>query len=61
MMIDHFDDSVVALVGTIAWRLWGNQNEVHNGGKRLGELELCHDASFWLLEYQEAITAVVPM
>ena len=61
MMIDHFDDSAVALVGIITWRLWGNQNEVHKGGKRLGEFELCRDASFWLVEYQEATTIAVPM
>ena len=59
MMADHCDEGVMALVGTIAWRLWGNQNEIRNGGKRIGELELLHGASLWLLEYQEA-TADVP-
>ena len=34
--------------------MWGNRNEVRHGGKRLGELELCHDASIWLLQFQEA-------
>ena len=42
------------LMGTIAWRLWGNRNEIRNGGKRLGELELCHDASLWPLQFKEA-------
>ena len=51
IMIDHCDDSVITLVGTIAWRMWGNRNEIHNGGKRLGESELFCDASFWLLQY----------
>ena len=58
MMIDHCDEGVMALVGTIAWRLWGNRNEIHNGGKRIGELELLCEASLWLLEYQEATTDV---
>ncbi|KAL4632894.1 hypothetical protein ACB092_04G084000 [Castanea dentata] len=45
IMVDHCDDYAVALMGTIAWRLWGNRNETHNGGKRLGELELCPTAA----------------
>ena len=53
-MVDQCHDSMVALMGTIAWRLWGNINEIRNGGKRLGELELCHDASLWLLQFKEA-------
>nr|POF11009.1 hypothetical protein CFP56_13528 [Quercus suber] len=64
MMVDQCHDSMVALIGTIAWRLWGNRNEIHNGGKRLGELELCHDASLWLLQFQdanEAITTTAPV
>ena len=60
LMKDHCDESVVALVGTIAWRMWGNRNETHNGGKRLRELELFRDASMWLLEYQEATAATAP-
>ena len=51
MMIDHCDEGVMALVGTIALRLWGNRNEIRNGGKRIGELELLCEASLWLLEY----------
>ena len=58
-MVDHCDDSMVALMGAIAWRLWGNRNEIHNGGKRLGELDLCQHASLWLLQYQEANNATV--
>ena len=54
IMVDHCDHSVVALMGTIAWRMWGDINEIRNGDKRLGELELCHDASLWLLQFQEA-------
>nr|POF01919.1 hypothetical protein CFP56_59590 [Quercus suber] len=54
LMVDHCHDSLVALMGTIAWRLWGNRNEVRHEGKRLGELELCHDALIWLLQFQEA-------
>ena len=63
-MVDHCDDSMVALMGTIAWRLWGNRNEIRNGGKGLGELDLCQHASLWLLQYQEAnsaTTATVPV
>ena len=60
IMIDHCDESVVASVGTIAWRMWGNRNETHNGGKRLGELELFRDALLWLLEYQEATAGAAP-
>ena len=51
IMVDQCHVSMVALMGTIAWRLWGNRNEIRNGGKRLGELELCHDASLWLLQF----------
>ena len=54
LMVDRYYDSMVAMMGMIAWRLWGNRNKVHHGGKRLGELELCHDASIWLLQFQEA-------
>uniref|UniRef100_A0A7N2L004 RNase H type-1 domain-containing protein n=1 Tax=Quercus lobata TaxID=97700 RepID=A0A7N2L004_QUELO len=42
----------------------GNRNEIRNGGKRLGELDLCHDASLWLLQFQEAneaTAATVPV
>ena len=63
-MVDQCHDSMVALMGTIAWRLWGNRNEIRNGGKRLGELELCHDASLWLLQFKEAneaTTATTPV
>ncbi|XP_075640370.1 uncharacterized protein LOC142612137 [Castanea sativa] len=60
-MVDHSDDNAVALMGTIAWRLWGNRNETHNGGRRLGEAELCRDAYLWLLEFQEATAATVPL
>ena len=49
--LDRCDESAIALMGTIAWRMWGNRNEIHNGGKRLGELVLCCDASLWLLEF----------
>ena len=45
----------------IAWKMWGNRNEIHIGGKRLGELELCRDASLWLLEFQEATAAAIPL
>ena len=58
-MNDHCDEGVIALVGTIAWRLWGNRNEIRKGGKGIGELELLCGASSLLLEYQEA-TADVP-
>ena len=51
LTVDRCHESMVALMGTIAWRLWGNRNEVRHGGKRLGELELCHDASIWLLQF----------
>ena len=30
----------VALVATIAWAIWGNRNEVRNGGKRKSGYEL---------------------
>ena len=63
-MVDQCHDSMVALMGTIAWRLWGNRNEIRNGGKRLGELELCHDASLWPLQFKEAneaTTATAPV
>ena len=52
--------TVAALMGTIAWRLWGNRNEVRNSGKWLSEMELCHDASMWLLEFQEATISASP-
>ena len=58
-MVDQCHDSMVALMGTIAWRLWGNRNEIRNGGKRLGELELCHDASLWPLQFKEANEATI--
>ena len=62
IMVDHCDDSAVALIGMIAWRIWGNRNEFRNGGKRLGELDLCHDASLWLLQFPEANeAATVPV
>lgn len=48
---DHCDEGVIALVGTIAWRLLGNPNEIQKGGKRIGELELLGGASSLLLEY----------
>ena len=28
IMVDQCHDSMVALMGTIAWRLWGNKNEI---------------------------------
>ena len=59
IMVDQCHDSMVALMGMIAWRLWGNKNEIRNGGKRLGEMELCHDASLWLLQFQEANEATI--
>ena len=34
-MNDHCDEGVIALVGRIAWRLWGNRNEIRKGGKGL--------------------------
>ena len=61
IMVDQCHDSMVALIGTIAWRLWGNKNEICNGGKRLSELELCHDASLWLLQFKEANEATTAM
>ena len=64
IMVDHCDDSMVALMETIAWRLWGNRNETRNGGKRPSELDLCQHASLWLLQYQEANNATattIPM
>ena len=60
LMVERCNENVAALMGTIAWRLWGNWNEIRNGGKRLGEMELCCDASMWLLEYQEATDAALP-
>lgn len=64
IMVDNCDDKAIALVGTIAWKMWGNRNEIRNDGKRLGELDLCYDASLWLLQFQEAneaSAATVPM
>ena len=58
-MNNHCNEGVIALVGMIAWRLWGNPNEIRKGGKRIGELELLCGASSLLLEYQET-TADVP-
>ena len=60
IMVDRCDDTIAALMGTIAWRLWGNRNEVRNGGKRLSEMELCRDASMWLLEFQDATVSASP-
>ena len=57
-MNDQCNEGVIVLVGTIAWRLWGNRNEIRKGGKRIGELELLCGASSLLLEYQEAIADV---
>ena len=59
-MVDRCDEIAVALMGTIAWRLWGNRNEVRNGGKQLSEMELCYDATMWLLEFQEATVSASP-
>ena len=44
LMVERCNENVAALMGTIAWRMWGNWNEIRNGGKRLGEMELCCDA-----------------
>nr|POF27163.1 hypothetical protein CFP56_08534 [Quercus suber] len=60
IMVDRCDENSAALMGTIAWRLWGNRNEMRNSGKRLSEMELCRDASMWLLEYQEATVFALP-
>lgn len=54
MINDHCDEGVITLVGTIARRLLGNRNELQNGGKWIGELELLRGASLLLLEYREA-------
>ena len=59
-MVDRCDENAAALMGTIAWRLWGNRNEVRHGGKRLSEMELCCDATMWLLEFQEATVSALP-
>ena len=60
IMVDRCDENATALMGTIAWRLWGNRNEVRNGGKRLSEMELCCDATMWLLEFQEVTVSALP-
>ena len=40
MMVDDCEGNIIALVVTIAWSIWTNRNEVHNGGTKKGELEL---------------------
>ena len=40
IMEGNYDESKVALVATIAWAIWGNRNEVRNGGKRKSGCEL---------------------
>ena len=40
MMVDDCEENIIDLVVTIAWSIWANRNEVRNGGKKKGELEL---------------------
>ena len=55
IMEGKYDESKVALVATIAWAIWGNRNEVRNGGKRKTGCELVQWTSQYLREYYAAI------
>ncbi|XP_075645445.1 uncharacterized protein LOC142616482 [Castanea sativa] len=46
-----YDESEVALIATIAWAIWGNRNEVRNGGKKKSGCELVQWTSRYLKEY----------
>ena len=43
------------LVATIAWAMWGNRNEVWNGGKKKSGCELVQWTSRYLKEYYTAL------
>ena len=43
------------LVATIAWAMWGNRNEVQNGGKKKSGCELVQWTSRYLKEYYIAL------
>ena len=51
MMLDDCEENILALVVTIAWSIWTNCNEVRNGGKKKGELELLQWSCQYLQEY----------
>ena len=51
MMLDDCEENILALVVTIAWSIWTNRNEVRNGGKKKGELELLQWPCQYLQEY----------
>ena len=51
MMLDDCEENILALVVTIAWSIWTNCNEVRNGGKKKGELELLQGSCQYLQEY----------
>ena len=55
IMEGKYDESKVALVATIARAIWGNRNEVCNGGKRKSGCELVQWTSRYLKEYYAAI------
>ena len=55
MMEGAYDESKVALVATLAWAMWGNRNEVRNGGKKKTGCELVQWTSRYLKEYYAAL------
>ena len=51
IMEGQYDESKVALAATIAWAIWGNRNEVWNGGKKKSGSEIVQWSSRYLKEY----------
>uniref|UniRef100_A0A7N2N7H4 Uncharacterized protein n=1 Tax=Quercus lobata TaxID=97700 RepID=A0A7N2N7H4_QUELO len=56
---ESFDEEKVALVVTIAWLLWSNQNSVRHGGTRKTSEALVQWASHYLIEYTAATDSIV--
>ena len=54
MLLDAYDEDKVAMVVTIAWSIWSNQNEVRHGGIKKNEEALVQWSSQYLAEYKSA-------
>ena len=61
-MNESFDEEKVAMLVTIAWSMWSNQNEVRHGGTRKMPKALVQWATHYLTEYSTATetTTVTP-
>ena len=62
-MLGSYDKSKVAMVVTIAWAIWGNRNEVRNGGNKKSGRDIVQWTTRYLEEYYVAYDrpVVVPV